>query len=180
MINVLATFKKEDCGTQRLKLFAQGSGLAGKWCSEQLFSANLTSPDTTENDRLSLQTSSSVDWWRIFLSFKSLSSQYCAINNDTHIFQKIQLNFFSESFNMAVDHDNIEVNKLWDDQVGLLFIITVLGKQLCHTVYGSTWKEHSNYMRPFDFLSCSITCVNWNLCNSSGQKSQLLPLKGHL
>lgn len=115
-----------------------------------------------------------------FSFLKSLSSQYCAINNDTPIFQKIQLNFFSESFNMAIDHDNTEVKKLWVAQVGLLFIITVLGKQLCHTIYGSTWKEHSNYMRPFDFLSGSITCMNWNLCNSSGQKSQLLPLKGHL
>lgn len=67
------------------KLYPKVLGLLErKWCSEQLFSANLTSPDTTENDRLSLQTSSSVDWWRIFLSFKSLSSQYCAIINDTH------------------------------------------------------------------------------------------------
>lgn len=31
-----------------------------------------------------------------FLSFKSLSSQYCAINNDTHIFQKIQRTFFQK------------------------------------------------------------------------------------
>lgn len=46
-----------------------------------------------------------------FSFLKSLSSQYCAINNDIPIFQKIQLNFFSESFNMAIDHDNTEVKK---------------------------------------------------------------------
>lgn len=76
---------------------------------------------------------------------------------------------------MAVDHNNIEVNKLWDDQVGLLFIIAVLGKQLCHTVYGSTWKEHSNCLRPFDFLSGSITCVNWNLCSSLDRSEKPAP-----
>lgn len=71
-------------------------------------------------------------------SFLQKSSQHHAINNDTHIFQKIQLNFFSESFNMVIDHDKIEINKLWVDQVGLLFIVTFLGKQLRHTAYGST------------------------------------------
>lgn len=37
-----------------------------------------------------------------------------------------------------MDHDNIEGNKFWVDQVGLLFILIALGKQLLHTVY-SHW-----------------------------------------
>lgn len=111
-------------------------------------SINLINPNTIAKDGSSLYSSLSADWWRLFLSFKNLWSQY--INNKTHICQRSSWAFSSESFSKATHHDNTEGNQFWVDQGGLLFMVTASHWLLIHMqrtklLYEALWFLISQY-----------------------------------